>query len=319
MNLTFTKILASLFVISLIISCSGKKEVEEIKNTGNSQKIEPKQEIIDEAKMKEMIIEAESGSTKDSLTVEDSEIMAEPVLPKVQINVENRSPGFSSSKVNITWPEPNSVQASDDIFVIIEVENIQLGKQTPTSRADEISNSINGQHVHLILDNKPYKAIYEAGKPINLGKLSPGPHTLFAFPSRSYHESIKARGAADLLNFYVTDSSLPFKVKTSSPAIFYSRPKGQYEGLAAKKIMLDFYLQNINLSPGGFNVKYTITNKADSSENYSIRLNEWKPAFITGLETGTYIIKIELIDSLGRFVNNVAYNGTSREIKVVSK
>lgn len=237
----------------------------------------------------------------------------------VVIEKGERSSAIAGAKVFIRWPEQGSVLEDADIYIVLETEKFILGNQTENTRADEISNSINGQHIHLIIDNKPYKAIYQSGDPVNIGRLSPGPHTIYVFPSRSYHESVKEPGASDMLNFYVESDEGNFELDKNTPAIFYSRPKGEYKGLAAKKIMLDFYLHNLQLSPGAFNVKYTVTKVEKDgtlSDKYEILLDEWKPAFINNLPEGRYKVKIELVDPSGNFVSGVTYNGTEREITV---
>lgn len=238
---------------------------------------------------------------------------------KITITFGERSTPIPGAKAFITFPEDGAILENADVYVVVEADNFSLGEQTDSSTAGEIANSINGQHIHLIVDNQPYKAVYQAGKPVNIGQLKPGPHSIFVFPSRSYHESVKEPGASDMLNFYIESDLGDFDLGDNKPAIFYSRPKGEYKGLAAKKIMLDFYLYNIKLSPDGFKVKYTITNIENPEETYDIVLEEWKPAFIHNLSSGNYSVKIELLDPSGNFVNNVAYNGTEREITVISE
>ncbi len=238
---------------------------------------------------------------------------------KVTITSGVRSTPVPGAKAVITFPEDGAILENDDVYVVVDVGNFSLGEQTDSSTAGEIANSINGQHVHLIVDNKPYKAVYQAGKPVNIGKLEPGPHSIFVFPSRSYHESVKEEGAFDMLNFYIESDLGDFELSDEKPAIFYSRPKGEYKGLAAQKIMLDFYLHNLRLSPNGFNVKYTITKVDNPSEKFEIVIDDWKPAFINNLSSGRYNVKMELIDPSGNLVNNVAYNGTEREIAVISE
>lgn len=238
---------------------------------------------------------------------------------KVTINSGERSTPMPGAKAFITFPEDGATLENADVYIVVDTQNFSLGEQTDSSTAGEIANSINGQHIHLIVDNQPYKAVYQAGKPLNIGQLVPGPHSIFVFPSRSYHESVKEPGASDMLNFYIESDSGDFDLGNNKSAIFYSRPKGEYKGLAAKKIMLDFYLHNIYLSPDGFKVKYTVTNLNNSSEKFEIVIDEWKPAFLHNLSSGSYSVKIELLDPSGSFVNNVVYNGTEREITVISE
>lgn len=259
-----------------------------------------------------------SGCVTVSSTEPEAENMKEKP-PEVKIETVERSSPFPGARTVISFPEEGAVLEEDDIYVVVQTKNFTAGVQTETTRADEISNSINGQHVHLIVDNKPYKAIYKTGEPVNIGKLSPGPHSIYAFPSRSYHESVKEPGASDVLNFYVANKEGVFEFDENKPAIFYSRPKGEYNGLAAKNIMLDFYLHNLKISPGAFNVKYTIRKVEENgiiTDSYEFVLEEWKPAYIKDLPDGKYMVKIELVDPQGNFVSGITYNGTEREITV---
>lgn len=238
---------------------------------------------------------------------------------EVEIKTEDNSPEISDAGVRITSPGQDSILGDGkDVYVTLETRNFETGVQTDTPRAGEIANSGNGQHIHLIVDNKPYMAIYDVSKSVNIGPLEPGPHTIFAFPSRSYHESVKSEDAADILNFYVGEAEGSFELADDTPSIIYSRPKGEYSGKDAKKIMLDFYLNNVELSPDGYRAKYEITGKADPGESYMVTIDEWKPAFIYDLSPGEYAVKLQLIDKDGNVAEG-AYNSTERDIAVVGE
>ena len=241
-----------------------------------------------------------------------------------------RSPAIAEARVGIALPADGQVLAGDggvspeiegasgelrSVSVELEVSGFELGAQTRAPRAGRIANSQNGQHVHLIVDNRPYVAVYDT-EDVALA-LPPGPHTLFAFPGRSYHESVKTPGAAVLVNFYVGEASGEFSLEADAPAIIYSRPKGTYSGADARDIMLDFYLSNVELGPGGYTARYTIVGKEDPGRRYTIDVNEWVPAFASGLESGTYSVTLELLDGDGEPVPG-EWNRTTREIVVVT-
>jgi len=240
---------------------------------------------------------------------------------EVAIYTVERSPQIPFARANITFPGQDELLEDDDVFVVIEVDNFQLGAQTDTLRAKELSNSPKGQHVHLIVDNKPYIAVYDQGEPVNVGKLGPGTHTVVAFPSRSYHESVKSPTAFDIKNFDIVSPGGGNVIKRNNPSIIYSRPKGMYKGVDAKEIMLDFYLNDVELSPGGNFARYTISknnSSADSDDVYTIDIHEWKPSFIRNLSSGVYTITLELLDSNGNLIPG-AWNKTTREIEVISE
>lgn len=232
----------------------------------------------------------------------------------VVISKAERSPEITGKpKVRIV----NITRKGSGIEVELDVDNFALGVQTRTPRAAEIANSSKGQHVHLIIDNKPYYAIYKQGKGnlVHIKDIAEGQHTLAAFPSRSYHESVKTPGAVSVADFKLTGGKLEFQsVEKRKPLIMYSRPKGTYEGNAAKKIMLDFYLNNVELSADGNRVRYKIRKKGESSE-YIYETDEWTPAFVSGLSTGTYSISFKVLDKDGNLVR-ADWNDTEREIEV---
>ena len=233
--------------------------------------------------------------------------------PDIQIEKGERSPAIEGASAQIVAPADEEVVDSMSVDVTIEADSFETGVQTETERANEISNSGNGQHFHVIVDNQPYLANYESGTPFDLGNLQPGAHTIVTFPSRSYHESVKGRNAYDMVNFYVQADSGSFMLGANEPAIIYSRPKGRYRGEDAARIMLDFYLHNVELSEDGYRAQYTIMDD-EGTEVASTTLTEWRPAFVTGLD-GTYDVNLKLIGSDGNVVPG-PFNDTTRRIRV---
>lgn len=233
---------------------------------------------------------------------------------KVSIEIGERSPGFPGAKARFSSLKDGDVLDDNDVSVVIDVQNYELGIQTETPRAKEIANSAKGQHVHIILDNDPYFADYEAGVPFDIGVLDEGPHTLVVFPSRSYHESVKSKDSVDIVNFYVGKEEGEFMLDESKPTIIYSRPKGKYEGKDAEKIMLDFYVINIKPSDG-YQAKYTIRKNEPDAIEHTITMTKWNPLFVTGLDSGEYIVTLQLLDGEGNLVDG-PFNNTERKITV---
>ncbi|MFI5324047.1 MAG: hypothetical protein ACHQ6U_11100 [Thermodesulfobacteriota bacterium] len=247
-----------------------------------------------------------------------SDTTAGPGMGGNEITIEAvpNSPTFPGAKVRFASIKDGDVLENPDVSVVVNAENYELGIQTDTERVKEIMNSKEGQHAHIILDNGPYLADYSSGKPFKIGVLSEGSHTLVVFPSRSYHESVKSPGAADIVNFYVWKKEGEFMLDKSKPTIIYSRPKGKYEGAGAEKVMLDFYLNNVELGPDGYKAKYSIRKKDSESEVTSIVLTDWTPAFVTGLTSGDYIVTLQLLDKDGNVVEG-PFNNTERVITIV--
>jgi hypothetical protein len=61
-----------------------------------------------------------------------------------------------------------------------------------------------GNHIHVILDNEPYEAYYELGRPFELRNVAAGRHTLRVFASRPWHESYKNDGSFQMVTFNVS-------------------------------------------------------------------------------------------------------------------
>lgn len=234
----------------------------------------------------------------------------------VTIEQGERSPEIAGATATFAAPESGEVlDAGSDVMVTVNVESFETQVQTDTPRSDSIANSSKGQHVHIIVDGGPYHANYEPGTPFNIGMLEDGAHTAVVFPSRSYHESVKNEGAMDFVNFYVGEEAGDFPLNPEEPTIIYSRPKGSYTGAGAERIMLDFYLHNVELSADGYSARYQIREKGSDEVIASTTLTEWVPSFVEGLQKGTYIVRLELLDADGNVVPG-PLNTTDREIMV---
>lgn len=183
----------------------------------------------------------------------------------------------------------------------------ELGSQTADAPQKMCANSGKGQHIHLIVDNKPYVAQYISEF---VHDLEDGDHTILAFLSRSYHESIKSPGAAIVQNVTVANKSITSTSDADGPMLFYSRPKGTYTGADTKKVMLDFYVKDAPLGSG-----YTV--KADiNGEEHMI--DKWQPYYIDGLPMGENNITLTLLDSNGKKAN-VPLNPVTRKFVLVAE
>ena len=163
-------------------------------------------------------------------------------------------------------------------------ENYELGAQTPDAESKMCANSGKGQHIHLIVDNGPYAAKYEASFAHDLDD---GAHYILAFLSRSYHESIKRASAHILKKVSVENKAITNAEDVTDPLLSYSRPKGTYVGKDTEKVMLDFYLSNVELKDG-----YTV--EADiNGEKHMI--DTWQPYYIEGMDMGENSITLTLM------------------------
>ncbi|NND76700.1 MAG: phosphopeptide-binding protein [Flavobacteriales bacterium] len=197
---------------------------------------------------------------------------------------------FPDAKISLTGPmAPNTGLNSFEF----EVSNYDLGGQTADAATRNCANSAKGQHIHFIMNNGSYKAKYESTFEEEVPE---GTNVLLAFLSRSYHESIKTNDAHVLVKYGAGGQSL------SEPLLFYSRPKGTYAGADGKKLLLDFYLRNVDLADNGYKVRATI----DGNE---FILPKWCPYFVEGLSAGEHTFRLELLDLNGDPVKNAQSEG----------
>lgn len=207
-------------------------------------------------------------------------------------------------QVKILSPQPEEVLEDTTVSIKLAVQDLPIF-QNPDLEM--------GPHLHLILDNSPYQAVYNVDKPISLSGLTPGTHTLRVFASRPWHESFKNDGAFAQTTFHVLTKTEDNRPDRALPLLTYSRPKGSY---GAEPILLDFYLTNAPLhliaqentkdAIADWRIRVTINNE-------SFMLDNWQPIYLTGFEKGQNWVKLEFIDEKGNLVQN-AFNNTVRVI-----
>ena len=237
---------------------------------------------------------AETVTTANAASMEKNGIRLTPF---------NDSPRYPESQMRVIAPVVGSTSPSGAVTFDYDLSNFQLTKMTGGMHAGEMANSMKGQHIHNIVDNEPYTAHYTTEFTKNIPD---GQHVVLSFLSRSYHESLKHRGAYDLrvINVGNTAPATPLNFDVRGQHLFYSRPKDVYSGNDAKKVMLDFYLVNTTLSPGGNKVRATI-NGAE------FMLEQWAAYMMEGLPMGQNTVKLELVDNSGASIPG-PYNSVTR-------
>jgi hypothetical protein len=175
-------------------------------------------------------------------------------------------------------------------------------------------------HIHLILDNRPYKPVYDPTKPVLLNEilksdvLAEGQHVIVAFPSRANHESVKTKGALVVTEFYVGKAKT-HSVDLKAPMLVYSRPKGDYKGDMANHVLVDFQLVNETLADGKDHVHITATGPGISAPLVADVTKFGAPYYLDNLQNGSYTIKLDLLKGDNTPVPG-PWNSTTREINV---
>ncbi|MBK8956138.1 MAG: hypothetical protein IPM34_11370 [Saprospiraceae bacterium] len=212
--------------------------------------------------------------------------------PKENTNAEPMTAEISLEPLGSSVEFPDAGIASMDYqkgqFTYQITGDYKLGEQTSDAAQKMCANSAQGQHIHLIVDDRPYEAKYDS----SFHYLVPdGEHYLLSFLSRSYHESIKTTQASTLVKAQIQDSSFKKVEPVTKPMLFYSRPKGSYAGADAKNIMLDFYLANCTLGES-FKVKAEISGK-------EFIIDQWQAYVLKNLPMGEHTLTLTLIDASG--------------------
>ncbi len=210
--------------------------------------------------------------------------------PKPEIKIYEAAEGEAFPDATLKMKLKGNPVAGKNFFEFTVSGGYSLGEATADAETKGSANANKGQHIHFILNNEPYSAVYQPNFEYDLAE---GNNVILAFLARSYHESIKSPKAYVFQQFVVGEGE---KTDETQAMLFYSRPKGNYATEAeTDKILLDFFLLNTELSPDGYKVRVTL-----DGEEYI--LSKWAPYFIEGLEWGSHSIRIELIDKDGKLV-----------------
>jgi hypothetical protein len=238
------------------------------------------------------------SNMSDAMSADASAVVEPPPLPPVAVVPAARTeiPANLHPRVRITAPRANATVTGDALDVVLAVQDWPA----PEDR----------RHIHLILDNGPYIRIDNPRQPHHLTGLTPGTHTLRAFPGWGTHESVKTDGAFAMVTFNVGRRSNENNPAPRQPLLTYSRPKGDYNGADANRILLDFYLTNVpTLSATGFRVRYTIDGTTTGE------LTNWVPHFIENLPDGAHTIALDLLAANGQLAPG-PFNHAERSINV---
>ncbi len=237
------------------------------------------------------------GAAPVKLVGKISEVSPPEVIQELRQALEQYQP-----QVTIVSPRAGEVLQDDTIEVRLQVKDLPLYK-------DEVLGL--GSHLHVFLDDQPYRAVYDTSQPITFTDLAPGTHTIRVFAGRPWHESFKNDGAYAQTTFHVFTKTSDNNPDPNLPLLTYSRPQGTY---GAEPILLDFYLTNAPLhlvakeddqdDVVDWRIKVTVNGE-------SFVVDRWQPLYLKGFKPGKNWVQLEYIDEKGNAVQNV-YNNAAR-------
>lgn len=240
---------------------------------------------------------------KDKPAAQFSTALAE-APPPAAIQELRKSLEKYQPQVTIVSPKPNEILTDNRVSVRFQVKDLPIFKDEKLGL---------GPHLHVLLDNDSYQAVYDLSKPLVFDELKPGTHTIRAFASRPWHESFKNEGSYAQVSFHVFTKTQENSPNPVLPLLTYSRPQGTY---GAEPIMLDFYLTNAPLhlvaqedpedDIADWRIRCTVNGE-------SFLLERWQPVYLKGFKPGKNWVQLEFLDERGNPVNNV-FNNTARVI-----
>jgi hypothetical protein len=234
-----------------------------------------------------------------------------PPAPAITLTQGEASPdpGAPTPTVKILAPAKGQVvpaASAGDFAVKVDIKNWKIAP--------------GDAHVHLILDGKPYKPLFDPKAPVKLSDLTggdaiaEGQHILIAFPSRANHESVKTPKALDLVEFWVGKKG--DKVEdTTKPLLVYSRPKGEYKGDMANHVLVDFQLVNDKLAADKDKVHIAVSGPGIDGEKTADATSFGPPFYLDNLQDGSYTVKLELQGPDGKALPG-PWNTNSRTFSV---
>jgi hypothetical protein len=231
--------------------------------------------------------------------------------PPVQLvqGVASPDPQAPLPTVKIVAPAKEQIipaAKAGDFMVKLDVKNWQT--------------ATGSSHVHLILDDKPYKPIYDPKAPVKLSELpggdalGEGQHILVAFPSRPNHESVKTPGALAITEFWVGKKGDRAQ-DVNKALLIYSRPKGEYKGDMANHVIVDFQLANEKLSATGDHVHISVTGPGIEGEKTADATQFGPPFYLDNLQDGSYSVKLDLLGADGKVLPG-SWSSGSRTITI---
>lgn len=258
-----------------------------------------------------------AGSHLDAMntpTIPNLSVLEEASMSgSITFNPAGNSSRVADASIAVTSPGPDAVITTPDgsFNFAASVTGFGIGSEvftggTPPCALAPDDGRGGGQHIYLIIDNDREQKLYTDAAIVKLGSLSEGPHTLRAYLSRSWEESLKGsteEEAFSIRNFY-------YNTRTGEPGIDRGRPilscnapvdPQDYGPYVHDQVILDFF--TMFGEPGsGYSVEVELTDGADAVLAQAL-LNSWEPYCITGLPqpppgaTHIYHLRLRLMDN----------------------
>jgi hypothetical protein len=190
--------------------------------------------------------------------------------------------------LKIVSPKAGSTLQTTRLRIQARVTNFPTWKSTKSG----------SQYIAVILDNEAPRKWYDPTEnAFAIDGLSPGWHSLRVLAVRPWGEVARAPEAFDAINFYVrTKRGSPDPVDMTKPFATYAGPSGTYNGLASRRILLDFHVANVALKPGGHRMQVAL------DKNPPFEVTSWAPLWLEEVPNGKHTVRLTLLGPDGTAV-----------------
>ena len=250
---------------------------------------------------------------------------SEKSMDEIRVVPVNSTPEPTTVLATIQLPREGAVLKGNSPWIQVRVDGYALGSDSQFDRRDEIVNSKLGQTLRVIIDNDPFFPINGPSiEPFNDDgwyynqnykfqvpyKLKEGFHFLRVFLARSFGEGLEGARTFHSSWFFIGQKENEAQAKyLTAPFITYNEPCENTALVQSKPVLLDFYVNNCELSADGYKVRLII------DKTMKRTLTTWRPYYIYGLKKGKHTIRLELIDSDDELVKG-PFNDTERQFTI---
>ncbi len=162
-------------------------------------------------------------------------------------------------------------------------------------------------NLHFMLDDEPFQVQYDGNHAHVFKNVMPGTHTVRMWAANAMQESVP--GTLSVVTFSVAYWDGANAPEAGAPLLTYNLPQGEYLGVDAADITVDFIVSNVTLSPSGYQVAYYVDGRRFLVQDHC------GPRHIKGLEPGLHRVRVELQNQFGDLVPG-EFNSTERTILV---
>lgn len=210
-------------------------------------------------------------------------------------------PQFSDVSVSLQSNNQNLKLGENKLEFKTELFN--MGESTAAENDHGVKLNEQGQFLGVIRNNKAFSKNY--GKDFT-AEVENGENYFLCFLSRSYNASLKHDAASFLFKVTADTNGCYSETGLSDTAYGMIEPRGSYVGVETERLILDFYLKNIELSNNGNYAVITI-------DQLDFKINKWATYIVRGLKLGDHKISIQVYNKKGEKINSILENQCSTE------